>query len=142
MAAALFKPPDELSMDGNNVDANWKKWKKEFDIFMIATEADEKADNIKTSMLLNLIGSKGRELYETFTWTNDDDKLVFKTVVDKFQDHMAPCKNLTISRFKFFKRGRVCASRFAPIIRRITRFCSFSNLKRWVGNALPQTNVQ
>ena len=45
-------------------------------------------------MLLTCIGSKGREIYETFSFPQESDKL--KPVLKKFTEYCNPCKNITI----------------------------------------------
>ena len=68
-----FNPPSELSFDTDgNLSATWKKWKEHFNFYITATEAEGKTDKIKTSMLLTLIGEKGRELYESFDLVEDE----------------------------------------------------------------------
>ena len=101
-----FKPPSELSLDGNQ-QSNWKSWKHKFEIFMAATESDKKSDKIRVSMLLNLIGDRSNEIYETFTWLNDEHKLLYKHVTEKFDAYFAPRSNLTVSRYRFFTLHQV-----------------------------------
>ena len=60
-----IKPPQALSFDGN-LDREWKIWKRHFNFYLTATESDGKSDKIKTCIFLSCIGSKGREIYETF----------------------------------------------------------------------------
>ena len=51
--AAKVSPPKELNLDDNaNISEAWRRWKREFDFFMVATETDKKGDKIKTSTLL------------------------------------------------------------------------------------------
>ena len=61
-----LKPPKPFVFGSGNIAETWKTWKRAFDFFMVATEADGKDDKIKTSILLTCIGDKGREIYETF----------------------------------------------------------------------------
>ena len=42
---------------------------KVFTFFLAATEIDGKSEKIKTSTLWMCIGPKGREIYDTFTFT-------------------------------------------------------------------------
>ena len=63
-----LKPPSSFSFDGNVAQA-WKSWKKTFQFFITATETDEKSEKVKTSTLLICIGQRGREIYDTFTFT-------------------------------------------------------------------------
>ena len=58
-----FSPPSELCFDTDgNLSAAWKRWKEHFNFYLTATDSEDKTDKIKTSMLLTLIGEKGREL--------------------------------------------------------------------------------
>ena len=43
----MREPPKPLIMEGNLLQ-NWKLWKQEFNLFMIATEYTEKAEQVKT----------------------------------------------------------------------------------------------
>ena len=61
----LFKPPDPMIFEGN-VSKNWQVFHQELKLFLTATEKSKKATEIKCSILLNCIGKRGRELYNTF----------------------------------------------------------------------------
>ena len=98
-----FEPPSSMSFDGN-VAENWDVWKQELELYLVATEKDgiRKSDKIKTSILLHCIGKQGREIYHTFTWTTDDDRLRFEIVLEKFDHYCLLRKNLTYLRHRFF----------------------------------------
>ena len=61
-----FEAPKAQLFESNNLSGEWKKWKKHFEFYLAATEADTKSDKIKSSILLSCIGEKGREIFETF----------------------------------------------------------------------------
>ena len=46
---------------------------------MEATESNNKSDRVKVSMFFNLIGQKGVELYETFTFADGDNQKLEKS---------------------------------------------------------------
>ena len=75
---------------------------KHFNFFLTATESDSKSDKVKTSILLTCIGSKGREIYETFAFAQEGDKLKLKPVLEKFTEYCNPRKNITILRHQMF----------------------------------------
>ena len=103
MNATIFRPPEPFTYGSlQEMITNWKSWKREFLEFMDATENNVKRDNVKVSMLLNLAGSQGRELYDTFSWTEPDDKLEFSKVLHKVDSRMSQNKNITVNRFEFF----------------------------------------
>ena len=69
---------------------------------MCATESDQKPDKIKTSILLTCIGEQGREIYQTFEFATDTDKLKLQLVLAKFENYCKPKTNTTIIRHRFF----------------------------------------
>ena len=64
-----FEPPNILSSEGN-VRENWRRWRQEFELYLVATVSEKKAENIKSSILLTCIGYKAWEIYNTFTFTD------------------------------------------------------------------------
>ena len=67
-----------------------------------ATEYDDKADNAKASLLLHCIDDKAREIYDTLTFDADDDNMKLDKILENFEAYLAPRKNVTYSRYKFF----------------------------------------
>ena len=101
--AAKVPPPKELNLDSNeNISEAWKRWKKEFQFFLVATEADKKDDKVKTSTLLSCIGQRSREVYYNFTFDDPADAMKYKTVIEKLDSHFCTKSNITFLRFKFF----------------------------------------
>lgn len=127
-----FSPPGELCFDTDgNLSAAWKKWKEHLKFYLTATEADGKADNVKTSMLLTLIGPKGRELYESFD-LSEDEKLKLDPVLKKFDEYCNPRKNITILRNKFLvqRQGEDQSfNDFVADLKRLSLDCEFGNLR-------------
>ena len=96
-----FRPPEPLSFTAN-VNEKWKRWRQELEFCLVATEKDSKEDKIKSSILLSSIGTKGREIYNTFTWADGKDKLEYKSILEKFEEYCTPRKNITYLRHAFF----------------------------------------
>ena len=88
-----LKPPEE------NLLQNWKTWKQSFTLFMTATEYNDKSDEVKTRLLLHCIGEKAREVFSSFVFSS----LKYNKVLEHFEAHFGPRKNITYSRFKFFR---------------------------------------
>ncbi|XP_046851898.1 uncharacterized protein LOC124445237 [Xenia sp. Carnegie-2017] len=69
--------PDPLIFEGNLSDL-WDRWKQQFELYLVATESHDKTEDIKTSILLTCIGKHGEEIYNTFTFSDEADKLKLK----------------------------------------------------------------
>ena len=125
-----LRPPPPFSFEGN-VSHGWKIRQKHFQFFLTATESDTKSDKIKTSILLPCIGQKGRDIYETFTFEQDTDKLKLKPVLEKFTSYCNPRKNITILRQKFFTYKQVegqCFNDFVTELKKRSSECEFGDL--------------
>ena len=75
-----LQPPPPFLFEGN-LSHGWKIWQKHFNFYLTANESDAKSDKVKTSILLTCIGPKGREIYETFFFPQQADKLKPKAVL-------------------------------------------------------------
>ena len=59
-----LKPLGNLVFESPDLAYAWKKWREEITLYLnLTTKTDEKERKVK--LLLYLIGSKGREIYET-----------------------------------------------------------------------------
>ena len=47
-------------------------------VLHISNRIGRKPEPVKSSILLTCIGSKGREIYNTFNFENDEDKMTFR----------------------------------------------------------------
>ena len=126
-----FKPPDELNFEGN-LNEHWKKWKQELDFYLVATEKDEKDEKVKSCILLTCIGSQGREVYNTFTFQENESPHDFELIIKKFDEHCSPRKNVTLTRYKFLtykqKEGQ-SFSEFVTQLRKLSTDCELDNLR-------------
>ena len=128
-----LKLPSALSFDGN-VDHEWKTWKKHFSIYLTATESDGKSEKTKTCILLSCIGSKGREIYETFDFDAnvENDCWKLESVLKKFDIYCSPKKNTTIRRHKFFTHNQHDGQPFLEFVTELKTLsdeCEFTTLR-------------
>lgn len=98
----LYRLPGLLQAEGN-LDDNWKTFRQEFDIYMMASEKNWKSKEIQAAILLNLVGDYGRKLFNDFKMTDEDKKDVDK-ILEEFERFCVPKKNVVLERFKFNQR--------------------------------------
>ncbi|KAF2890900.1 hypothetical protein ILUMI_15273, partial [Ignelater luminosus] len=72
-------------------------------IYLKAHNLDKETEERQVNILLNYIGDKCITVFNSFNLTNAESKSI-KTVIDKFTDHFAPKKHLTLLRHDFFAR--------------------------------------
>ena len=130
MAHSYFKPPDYLDYESvQELPKCWENWKKQFLIFMEATESNSKSDGVKVSMFLNLIGQKGVELYETFTFADGDNQKLDK-VIEKFEEHASLHKSVTVNRYLFFRERQKDGQSLENYIKQLTTMCNSCNFDK------------
>ena len=124
-------PPASLIFDGN-IAEQWKIWRQELELYLTATESDGKGDKGKTSILLTCVGKKGREIYNTFTFTEEDDKYRLDVVLEKFQEYCNPRANITFLRHQFFtckQRDGQAFDEFITELKKRSAECEFGSLR-------------
>ncbi|GFX52842.1 transposon Ty3-G Gag-Pol polyprotein [Trichonephila clavipes] len=82
-----------------NVKAKCRKGRQELENYLLAVGKDDRTDKIKIAILLNLLGSEGLEIYNTFKL---ESKVNFSEVLQKFEEYCSPRHNVVYERYKFF----------------------------------------
>ncbi|GBN53217.1 hypothetical protein AVEN_22342-1 [Araneus ventricosus] len=97
-----FRPPAPLKFSIGNVKEKWRKWRQELENYLLATEKDERADKIKIAILLNLLGSEGLEIFNTFKFEPPESQKNYSEVLKKFEEYCSPRQNVVYERYKLF----------------------------------------
>ena len=72
-SAPNVKPPEALEISTGNPAHSWGKWKQKFEIYLKATGASKKPDEMKVGLLLNHIGDPCLEIYSNFVYLPERD---------------------------------------------------------------------
>lgn len=78
-----FGPLDPLKFSTGDVKGKWRKWRRELENYMLATEKDGCPEKVKIATLLNLFGSEGFEIFNTFKFETMEDKGKYTEVLKK-----------------------------------------------------------
>ena len=101
-----LKPPGNLDFEiSSELPHAWKKWKEEVTLYMdLAMEGRDEQTKVK--LFLNIIGSQGREIYDTLTFARPPGERSLKDVIDAFEAHCNPKRNETvdINSFQEYKK--------------------------------------
>lgn len=121
-----IKRVEELKLDGNLCE-NWRRFKRNYDIFSAAAEVDGKDDKIKINTLLNAVGPEAVEVFDTFELT-DQERASYDRVIEKFAEFCKPRKNPVYERYVFYQRTQHEGESFDVFlmdIKRLVRTCEF-----------------
>ena len=122
-------PPSSLILSGN-VDMNWKRFKQRFQLYLQAIGGDDKSDSQKIAMLLTVAGSSAIEVYNTFTFT-EEEAGKYDIVIKKFDDYCSPMKNETYERYVFrcrLQKEGESFEQFLTDIRLKCKSCNFGDI--------------
>lgn len=103
MAESLFKPPGQLEIIEGNVSENYRRWKRQMEIYMAASGGSEKDPKIQTNIILHCAGPKVIEIYDQFQWDNVEDKLKPNKLYEKLENYCNPRKNEVLESHRFWK---------------------------------------
>lgn len=125
----FVRRPDILDTKNGNLSENWRRFKRGFDIYMRATELENKADTVKISVFLNVIGDDAVDVYDTFQLT-DAQRADYAQVTKAFNDFCEPKKNTVYERFMFYQRRQKDGEPFDTFlmdIKRLIKNCEFGD---------------
>ena len=105
MAAANLPPPAALDIHSEQAGERWRRFKRAWDSYALATGLTEKAEAVQVETLLTVIGEEAREVYSTFTgWAREGDSAKIGPVLEKFRQYCEPRKNVPFERYRFNRR--------------------------------------
>ena len=125
-------PPDPLDLDCSNVSDTWRKWKQRFELFSLASGLSSKDEGIQAATLLHVVGPDALEVYNTFSWENEEDKRKVTKILEKFEAHCIPQRNITWERHVFNTRSQrdgETTDQYVTDLKTKAQTCEFGELK-------------
>ena len=101
-AEANFRLPPTLNITDGNVAENFKKWKREIQIYLVASGAADKPDETTTAIVLHCAGPKVIDIYDQFTWSSPDDKNKPNHVLAKLEEYCNPRQSEVLKTYRFW----------------------------------------
>ena len=95
-------PSPKINWDSPNLPGEWKRFRQHVDL-MFSGPLSSKKEEERCSYLLLWIGEKGRDIFNTWTLTVDEAKLL-KSYYDRFEAYVMPKKNTIFARYKFHEK--------------------------------------
>ncbi|KAK8767070.1 hypothetical protein V5799_006149 [Amblyomma americanum] len=128
----LLKPPEPLQLSGN-LSQNWKRFKQKLELFIKATtpKDDPRSGAAKAALLLSVAGDEALDVFNTFTFGEQEDKEDYDTLVRKFEAYCAEVSNEVHERYVFRSRKQEDGEPFERFIRDLKKQaaqCNFEGL--------------
>ena len=110
----------------------WKKFKRAWTSYSLATELSKKSELIQVATLLTVIGEEAPEVFSTFTdWTNEGDEAKIVLILAKFEAYCQPRKNIPFERYRFNHRGQEPGEsydQYRTALRMLAEGCDFQTI--------------
>ncbi|CAI6351052.1 unnamed protein product [Macrosiphum euphorbiae] len=130
-----FNKPAPLKLNGNLND-NFKLFKQEIQIYLVATETNKKSKDVQVVRLLNLLGPEGLKLYNTFSI----EVITVENILNSLEEYCVPRKNEIMEHYKYLTRKQGEDEMFDKLyvdLRELIKSCSFGETE----DALLRTQI-
>ena len=100
MAANNLLPvPQQLEVHDPQAAEKWKRFKRAWASYSLATGLNEKVEKVQVATLLTVIGEEAREVFATFNWAAVGDEAKISKVLQKFEQYCQPRLNVPFERY-------------------------------------------
>ena len=128
----VLPPPHSLEIHDPQAAEKWKKFKRAWANYALATGLNEKDEAVQVATLLTVIGEEAREVFSTFTgWTAEGDEAKIEPVLAKFEKYCQPHKNIPFERYKFNRRSQEPGEtydQYRTALRKLGESCDFQSI--------------
>ena len=128
MASLRLQPPTQF--DFKNLD-EWPRWKRRFEQFRLASGLPDESNDRQISTLLYCMGEEAEDILRSTNITEDERK-VYDSVINKFDQFFKVRKNVIFERAKFNRRCQgdtESAEQFITSLYNLVEDCDYGELK-------------
>ena len=125
-------PPTPLEIHSDQAGEKWKRFRRAWDSYSLATGLSDRAENVQVATLLTIIGEEAREVYSTFTgWENEGDDKKIAPVLQQFERYCEPRINIPFERYRFNRRSQEPGEtydQYRTALRKLAENCDFGSI--------------
>ncbi|KAL6455152.1 hypothetical protein MHYP_G00364050 [Metynnis hypsauchen] len=121
-------PTPRMDWDSSNLPDAWRKFRQHVELMFSGPLASKKEEE-RCSYLLLWVGEKGRDVFNTWTLTADERKLL-TTYYDRFETYVTPKANPIFARYKFHEKiqgNSESFDQFMTELRLLAKDCGYPN---------------
>ena len=118
---------NSIDVNSSSLRAEWQRFKREFNCYLLINELDKKSDSVKLGHLTLLIGKDAADLIDELG-LSDADKEDYEKVVTGYEKYFSPKTNLYIQRMQFYQRDQKDGEtfdQFVAEVRKLAGTCEF-----------------
>ena len=122
---AKFLPPENFDFTRQQ---EWPEWKERFLRYRIATKLDKEEQEVQIATLVYSIGRQAENIIKSFTFEEEAHSKQFDKVLEKFNEHFIPQRNVIYERACFYKRNQQAGETVESFVRalyELSEHCGF-----------------
>ena len=123
--------PPKLELRGN-LSANWKRFKRLWTNYEIASRLQIQGKDLRVATLLTCIGPDVLDIYDGLPFASEDEKTDIDKVLELLEEYCVGETNDTYERYVFNKRDQQQGESFDTYLtslRSLVKTCNFGELK-------------
>ena len=123
--------PQKLDFRGN-IATNWKRFKRMWTNYEIATGLDKKEGKTRTATFLTCISADALEIFDGFVFANEGEANDVDNVIAKFENFCIGKTNETYERYCFNKRDQEQGENidtYVAALRTLVKTCNYGTLE-------------
>ncbi|XP_061588346.1 uncharacterized protein LOC133452753 [Cololabis saira] len=125
--------PPRMDWESSNLPDTWRKFRQHVEL-MFSGPLQAKKEEEKCSYFLLWVGEKGRDVFNTWTLTAEQRKLL-RTYYDRFEAHVTPKANPILARYKFHEKTQgqnESFDQFVSELRLLVKDCNYPNSEEMI----------
>lgn len=100
---ANFRLPDPLDMEDNaNLFENYKRWRRQVDVYMIASGSARKERRVRAAIIQQCAGPKLIDIFDQLDWSATDNKQDPDLILDKIEGYCTPRQSQILATHRFW----------------------------------------
>ena len=102
--ASNIRLPDPLSITGNAVADNWRRFKEQWDNYVLAADLEDASSEKQAAILLTCVGGEAYDVFRSFEFASAADRKKIDKVTQAFENFCVGQVNVTYERYMFNRR--------------------------------------
>ena len=125
---ANIPAPSKLETTSGNIAQNWKRYKRSWQNYSVASRLAEERDEFQCAVFLATIGEDALDIFDGFKFRNEADKQNLPIVIQKFEEFCIGKTNEVYESYKFHLRKQEqdeSIEAYVASLRQLARTCNF-----------------
>ena len=128
-----LRVPPALDLMSENLAETFRSWKRQIDIYLVASGAVSKEKSVQTAIILHCAGPEVQEIHEHFVYGEGQSKDDPKIVLQKLEEYCAPKTGEVIATHRFWtEKYKEPIDSFLVALKTRAKLCNFQEPERMI----------